>query len=380
MYISSLDSASGIAIHDRKLLSPAKLGPYALDNRVVMAPLTRSRASAGGVPRAMNVEYYAQRATAGLIISEATQISPEGVGYPGTPGIHSDEQIRGWRRVTDAVHAAGGRIILQLWHVGRISHPSLQPGGALPVAPSAIRPNGDAFTADGLQPFVTPRALETFEIPGIVDDFRQAAENAKQAGFDGVEVHAANGYLLDQFLRDGSNHRTDVYGGPIENRARLLLDVIDAVTTVWNADQIGVRLSPINSFNDITDSDPDATFGYVARQLNGYGLAYLHVVETDMTGVASAQTFDKRKLRNAFRGTYIANGGYDKARATEAIANGHADFVAFGIPFIANPDLVERFALNARLTEPDQATFYGGDERGYIDYPFLEEAAAAFAA
>lgn len=380
MYISSLDSASGTTIHDRKLLSPAKLGPYALDNRMVMAPLTRSRAGDGGVPRAMNVEYYAQRATAGLIISEATQISPEGVGYPGTPGIHSDEQIRGWRRVTDAVHAAGGRIVLQLWHVGRISHPSLQPGGARPVAPSAIRPEGDAFTADGLQPFVTPRALEFYEIPGIVEDYRQAAENAKEAGFDGIEVHAANGYLLDQFLRDGTNHRTDEYGGPVENRAQLLLDVMDAVTTVWNADQVGVRLSPINTFNDMTDSDPDATFGYVARQLNAYGLAYLHVVESDMTGAASTQTFDKRKLRNAFRGTYIANGGYDKARATEAIANGAADFVAFGIPFIANPDLVERFALDAPLTEPDQATFYGGDERGYIDYPFLEEAAAAFAA
>lgn len=380
MYISSLDSASGTTIHDRKLLSPAKLGPYALDNRVVMAPLTRSRAGDGGVPRAMNVEYYAQRATAGLIISEATQISPEGVGYPGTPGIHSNDQIKGWRRVTDAVHAAGGRIVLQLWHVGRISHPSLQPGGARPVAPSAIRPEGDAFTADGLQPFVTPRALELYEIPGIVEDYRQAAENAKEAGFDGIEVHAANGYLLDQFLRDGTNHRTDEYGGPVENRARLLLDVMDAVTTVWNADQVGVRLSPINTFNDMTDSDPDATFGYVARQLNAYGLAYLHVVESDMTGAASTQTFDKRKLRNAFRGTYIANGGYDKARATEAIANGHADFVAFGIPFIANPDLVERFALDAPLTESDQATFYGGDERGYIDYPFLEEAAAAFAA
>lgn len=380
MYISSLDSASGAAVHDRDLLAPAKLGPYALDNRVVMAPLTRSRAGDGGVPRAMNVEYYAQRATAGLIITEATQISPEGVGYPGTPGIHSADQINGWRRVTDAVHAAGGRIVLQLWHVGRISHPSLQPGGALPVAPSAIRPEGDAFTADGLQPFVTPRALETHEIPGIVEDYRQAAENAKAAGFDGIEVHAANGYLLDQFLRDGSNHRTDEYGGPVENRTRLLLDVMDAVTTVWNADQVGVRLSPINTFNDMVDSDPDATFGYVARQLNAYGLAYLHVVESDMTGSASTQSFDKRKLRNAFRGTYIANGGYDKARAAESIANGDADFVAFGVPFIANPDLVERFALDAPLTEPDQDTFYGGDERGYIDYPFLEEAASAFAA
>lgn len=380
MYISSLDSASGAAVNDRDLLAPAKLGPFALDNRVVMAPLTRNRAGAGNVPRAMNVEYYAQRASAGLIVTEATQISPEGVGYPGTPGIHSAEQIEGWRRVTDAVHANGGRIVLQLWHVGRVSHPSLQPGGALPVAPSAIRPDGDAFTADGLQPFVTPRALETHEIPGIVEDYRQAAENAKEAGFDGIEVHAANGYLLDQFLRDGTNHRTDAYGGPVENRARLLLDVMDAVTTVWNADQVGVRLSPANSFNDIVDSDPDATFGYVARQLNAYGLAYLHVVETDMAGVESPQRFDKRKLRNAFRGTYIANGGYDKQRAAEAIASGDADFVAFGVPFIANPDLVERFALDASLTEPDQTTFYGGDERGYIDYPFLDEAASAFAA
>lgn len=380
MYISSLDSASGNAVKDRDLLAPAKLGPYVLDNRVVMAPLTRSRAGDGNVPRAMNVEYYVQRATAGLIVTEGTQISPEGVGYPGTPGIHSAEQIKGWRRVTDAVHAAGGRIYLQLWHVGRVSHPSLQPGGALPVAPSAIKPDGEAFTADGLRPFVTPRALELAEIPGIVEDYRQAAENAKEAGFDGVEVHAANGYLLDQFLRDGTNHRTDDYGGPIENRVRLLLDVIDAVTTVWNADQVGVRLSPINTFNDIADSDPDTTFGYVARQLNAYGLAYLHVVETDMDGSTSAQTFDRRKLRNAFRGTYIANGGYDKARATDAIADGDADFIAFGAPFISNPDLVERFALDAPLTEPDRETFYGGDERGYIDYPFLDEAASAFAA
>lgn len=380
MYISSLDSASGNAVKDRDLLAPAKLGPYVLDNRVVMAPLTRSRAGDGNVPRAMNVEYYVQRATAGLIVTEGTQISPEGVGYPGTPGIHSAEQIKGWRRVTDAVHAAGGRIYLQLWHVGRVSHPSLQPGGALPVAPSAIKPDGEAFTADGLRPFVTPRALELAEIPGIVEDYRQAAENAKEAGFDGVEVHAANGYLLDQFLRDGTNHRTDEYGGPIENRVRLLLDVIDAVTTVWNADQVGVRLSPINTFNNIADSDPDATFGYVARQLNAYGLAYLHVVETDMDGSTSAQTFDRRKLRNAFRGTYIANGGYDKARATDAIADGDADFIAFGAPFISNPDLVERFALDAPLTEPDRETFYGGDERGYIDYPFLDEAASAFAA
>ena len=361
----------------QSLFSPLRVGPYTLENRVVMAPLTRNRAGDGNVPRGMNVTYYEQRASAGLIITEGTQISPQGVGYPGTPGIHSAAQIAGWRRVTDAVHAKGGLIFLQLWHVGRVSHPSLQPEAALPVAPSAIKPDGEVFTGSRPQPFVTPRALDIEEIPGIVFDYRRAAENAMKAGFDGVEVHAANGYLLDQFLRDGTNTRTDDYGGPVENRARLLLEVVEAVSDVWGADRVGVRLSPVNSFNDIADSDPDATFQHAARALNRFGLAYLHVVENDFAGPAA---FDGQALRDAFEGVYIANGGYNKPRASEALATAASDLVAFGASYIANPDLVERFALDAPLNEPDPATFYGGDERGYIDYPFLDEAANAFAA
>ncbi|MDH3703844.1 MAG: alkene reductase [Alphaproteobacteria bacterium] len=379
MYRSSLTLAGNGLPNAPDLFTPAHLGPYRLQNRIVMAPLTRSRAGAGNVPQAMNVEYYAQRASAGLIITEATQISPQGVGYPGTPGIHSAAQIEGWKRITQAVHAQGGRIFLQLWHVGRISHPSLQPDGALPVAPSAIKPAGDAFTADGLQPFVTPRALETDEIPGIIEQFRTAAENAKEAGFDGVEVHAANGYLLDQFLRDGSNRRTDAYGGPVDNRARLLLEVTQAVSRVWGANRVGVRLSPVNSFNDMRDSNPDATFGYVTRALGRFGLAYLHVVEGDFAGATESQSYDRSKLRASFPGSYIANGGYDHARAADALAYGEAHMVAFGAPYIANPDLVDRFALGAPLNAPDPETFYGGDERGYIDYPFLDEARASAA-
>ncbi len=355
------------------LFTPLRLGPLGIENRIVMAPLTRNRAGPGNVPRTMNVEYYAQRASAGLIITEATQVSPQGVGYPGTPGIHSDEQVAGWRRVTDAVHGRGGRIFLQLWHVGRISHPSLQPGGALPVAPSAIRPEGETFTEDGLRPFVTPRALETDEIPGVIEQFRAAAANAHEAGFDGVEVHAANGYLLDQFLRDHSNRRSDAYGGSLENRVRLLLEVTEAVAGVWGAEGVGVRLSPINTFNSMWDSRPRVTFPYVAGRLKDLGLAYLHVVETDMVGSASAPAFDADEMRSAFGGTYMANGGYDNERAAAAVASGAADLVAFGAPFIANPDLVERFAGKAPLNTPDQATFYGGDERGYTDYPFLDE-------
>jgi len=359
------------------LFTPVDIGPYRIENRVVMAPLTRNRAGAGNVPLAMHVEYYVQRASAGLIITEATQASPQGVGYPGTPGIHSDAQVTAWKRVTDAVHAQGGRIFLQMWHVGRISHPSLQPEGALPVAPSAIRPAGEVFTETGLQPFVTPRALDVAEIPGIVDSFRKGAENALRAGFDGVEVHAANGYLPDQFLRDGSNTRTDAYGGPVANRARLLFEVLDAVVGVWGADRVGVRLSPINSFNSMSDSDPDATFGHVVRRLSPYGLAYLHVVETDFAGARGTQHYDREALRRAYDGVYMANGGYDRPRAQRAIETGHADLVSFGAPYIANPDLVERFALDAPLNKPNPETFYGGDERGYIDYPFLDETAAS---
>ena len=353
------------------LFTPLRIGPYDLKNRLVMAPLTRNRAGPGGVPQALNVEHYAQRASAGLIVTEATQISPQGVGYPGTPGIHAPEQVAGWRKVTEAVHEKDGRIFLQLWHVGRISHPSLQPDGALPVAPSAIKPEGEAVTYEGPQPFVTPRALETGEIPGIIADYRAAAENALAAGFDGVEVHGANGYLLDQFLRDGSNKREDAYGGSLEKRARLLLEVTEAVTEVWGAGRVGLRLSPVNSFNSMSDSDPDATFGHVAWALNRFGLAYLHVVERDFSGREPEPTFDRRKLRAAFIGPYIANGGYDRLRAGWALGSGAADLVAFGKLFIANPDLPERFARNTELSEPDPATFYGGDARGYTDYPAL---------
>ena len=358
------------------LTTSVRLGPYELPNRIIMAPLTRSRAGAGNVPQSMNVEYYAQRASAGLIISEATQVSPQGVGYPSTPGIHTREQVKGWKKVTDAVHRRHGRIFLQLWHVGRISHPTLQTNGALPVAPSAIRPEGEAYTYQGRQPFVTPRALGTEEIPGIIEQYRVAAQNALEAGFDGVEIHAANGYLLDQFLRDGTNHRTDAYGGSVENRARLLLEITEAVTNVWGADRVGVRISPVHTFNSMYDSHPHLTFGYVAKQLNQFGLAYLHVVGARYGDgaypVNSVQPFDERKLRNAFKGTYIANAGYDRDRALAALEAGEADLIAFGALFIANPDLPWRLALNAPLNVPDVSTFYGGDEKGYTDYPFLD--------
>jgi len=347
------------------LFAPVRIGPLDLTNRVVMAPMTRNRAGAGDVPQAIAAEYYGQRASDGLIVTEASQISPQGKGYPGTPGIYSAAQIAGWQIVTDTVHRAGGRIFLQLWHVGRISHPSLQEGGLLPVAPSAIQPAGAAMTATGLQPFVTPRALETEELPGIVEAYRQAALNAKEAGFDGVEIHAANGYLLDQFLRDGTNKRTDSYGGPIENRARLLFEVVEVVSRAIGAGRVGVRLSPAGAFNDMSDSDPEASFGYVAAQLGRRGLAYLHVFETGPV------EFDFVALKHAFGGPYIANGGYDKARAAGALSTGRADLVAFGVPFIGNPDLVARLQAGAPLAEADRATFYGGDHRGYTDYPAL---------
>lgn len=359
------------------LFTPLQVGPYELPNRIVMAPLTRNRAGEGNVPQALNAEYYAQRASAGLIITEASQISPQGVGYPFTPGIHTDAQVAGWRLVTDAVHARGGRIFLQLWHVGRISHPSLQPGGELPVAPSAIKPDGEAFTYEGLQPFVIPRALEIREIPGIVEQYRVAATHALAAGFDGVEVHAANGYLLDQFLRDGSNRREDQYGGTRENRTRLLIEVLEAVTGVWGAERVGVRISPLNPFNSITDSQPDETFLHVARTLGPLGLAYLHVVESASDGVAtSGHTIDWRTLRDTFGGLYMANGGYDRARAGNALLAGDADMISFGTLFLANPDLPERFLRKSELNVPDPDTFYGGDARGYTDYPKLFEVRA----
>lgn len=354
------------------LFSPIALGPYTLPNRVVMAPLTRNRARPDGVPTPIMAEYYRQRASVGLIISEATPVTPMGVGYPAIPGIWNAEQVEGWRPITDAVHAAGGRIFMQLWHVGRISHPSLLPGGATPVAPSAIRPAGEAMTYDGPQPYVTPRALELSELPGIVEDYRRGAANALAAGFDGVEVHGANGYLLDQFLRDGSNQRQDAYGGSIDNRARLLLEVVEAVCGVWGSDRVGVRLSPIQPFNDMRDSNPEATFTRVVELLNPFRLAYLHVTELgkDAPG-AAGPAFDLQKLRRLWRGVYMSNHGYDKASANAAIASGQADMIAFGVACIANPDLVERFRRDAPLNTPDPTTFYGGGEKGYTDYPTL---------
>lgn len=354
------------------LFSPVKLGSISLSNRMVMAPLTRNRAGEGGVPQPLNATYYEQRASAGLIITEATPISPMAHGYPALPGIYTDAQITGWKKVTDAVHAKGGKIVLQLWHVGRISHPSLLPNNALPVAPSAIKPAGMAFTYQGLVDFVEPRALDASELPGIVADYVHATKAALAAGFDGVEVHAANGYLLDQFLRDGSNKRTDNYGGSFENRARLLLEVTKAVIQVAGADKVGVRLSPVNPFNDMNDSNPQALFNYVADALNPLNLAYLHVVEGGIHGGGLADPFNFVEFRKHFKGAYIANLAYDKARGNAAIASGHADAIAYGVPYIANPDLVERYKADAPLNEADSNSFYGGAEKGYTDYPFLK--------
>lgn len=361
------------------LLSPVELGDLALPNRVVMAPLTRSRAQQpGDVPTAMNATYYRQRASAGLIISEATQVSPQGKGYAFTPGIHSEAQIAGWRKVTDAVHEAGGRILLQLWHVGRISRPELQPNGETPVAPSAIRPAGAQTyisTESGMVDVLEPRALTTEEIPDIVEQFRSGAQNARLAGFDGVEIHAANGYLLDQFIRSNSNTRTDQYGGSIDNRLRLPLQVVEAVIDVWGTERTGIRVSPTGSFNGMHDNDPVATFGRFAEQLNGTGITYIEVVEDSFQGNHASGRPEPviDAIRAGFRGTYIGNGAYTAEEARERIAAGRCDLASFGRPIIANPDLVERFRRNAPLNDWDSSTFYGGDERGYIDYPRLAE-------
>jgi len=349
------------------LFTPLQLGPYTLPNRVVLAPLTRNRAAEGNVPQAMSVEYYRQRASGGLLITEASPISPQGIGYPATPCIYSDAQITGWKKITDAVHKEGGHIFIQLWHVGRISHPSLQANGEAPVAPSAIKPAGEVVTYAGMQPYVTPRALETDEIAGIINDYAQATRNAKAAGFDGVEIHAANGYLLDQFIRDGTNQRTDQYGGSLENRCRIISEVTEAVIAQWHNDCVSIRLSPENRFNDIEDSNPQTTFDYLAEQLNQYELAYLHVVEGDM--MTGDRYMDYRQLRDTYNGLYMANNGYDYERATQALANDDADLLSFGKLYIANPDLPERFKQRAALNEPDADTFYGGDEHGYTDYP-----------
>lgn len=353
--------------------SPYTMGSLRLKNRMVMAPLTRSRAGEGNVPSGMAATYYSQRAGAGLIITEATQASANGQGYISTPGMYSDAQVAAWKKVTDAVHQAGGLIFMQLWHVGRISHPDFR-GGELPVAPSAIAPRGvQTYTATGLKNIPAPRALETGEIPGIVDEFRQGARNAKAAGFDGVEAHGANGYLLDQFLEDGTNQRTDQYGGSLENRARLLFEVIAAMTEVWGSDRVGVRLSPGGSFNDMCDCHPQETFGYVVRGLAKLNLAYLHLIEPmQQQGEHPMPDLSAGFFRPLYPGTLIAAGGYTLERANAVLQAGQADLVAFGQLFLANPDLVERFRRGAPLNKPNPRTFYGGGAEGYIDYPAMD--------
>jgi N-ethylmaleimide reductase len=354
------------------LFSDVKVGRYQLANRIVMAPMTRNRAGPRNVPTALMATYYAQRASAGLIVTEATQVAPEGVGYPNTPGIHSPGQVEGWRRVTRAVHAAGGRIFLQLWHVGRISHPLFQPGGILPVAPSAIKPAGQLSTPQGMKPYETPRALDTREIPGILEAYRQASHNALAAGFDGVEIHGANGYLPDQFLRDGTNQRTDHYGGSIENRARLLLEITQGAVDVLDKDRVGVRLSPGGTFNDMKDSDSLATFSYAIRQLNRMKVAYVHLREAMPEDIKHGGTnVPTAALRTLFHRALIVNGGYTGEKAETTIRSAQADLIAFGVPFLANPDLPKRLKEGAALNAPDVKTFYGGDETGYTDYPAL---------
>ncbi len=354
------------------------MGDLELSNRIVMAPLTRNRAlHDGDVPHALNTKYYAQRASAGLIISEAAQISPEGKGYAWTPGIYSAEQINGWQQITNAIHAKDGHIFIQLWHVGRVSHTSIQPNGLAPVAPSALAAQTQTFDGEKFVATSIPRSLSVSEIERIVDDYRKAAVNAKAAGFDGVEIHAANGFLIDQFLHDSSNKRTDDYGGSIKNRVRFLIEVVEAIKEVWPSGRIGIRLSPFSSINDINDSDPMALFSHVISKINDYDLAYLHMIEGEAGGSRDLpKGADIDTLRTLFDGVYMANNGYDKELATKSIAKGKTDLVAFGRLFISNPDLVERLAINAPLNDPDPNTMFGGGASGYTDYPTLRESAA----
>jgi N-ethylmaleimide reductase len=362
-----------------KIFEPLQVGALTLPNRIIMAPLTRMRSKqAGNIPHQLNAEYYAQRASAGLIISEATQISQQGQGYPATPGIHSKEQVEGWKLVTKEVHKNGGRIFLQLWHVGRVSHISHQENNALPVAPSAIKAQGGTFSKDWKPVALeTPRALEISEIKDIIFDFKIAAQNAKDAGFDGVEIHAANGYLIDQFLQDGSNKRTDEYGGSIANRSRFLLEVLDEVSQVWSLDRIGVRLSPYGSFNDMQDSDPIALFSYVLQKLNDKKIAFIDLIEPRSTeaGGKDSNIIEAPNAAELFRknfsGILISAGGYNPEMAKETIAANKADAISFGRWFISNPDLVKRIETGADLNKYDRTTFYGGAEKGYTDYPTL---------
>ena len=362
------------------LFSGYTLGDLALPNRIVMAPLTRSRAGDDGVPTPLMAEYYAQRASAGLIIAEATQISAEGRGYDGTPGVYTQAQIAGWELVTHAVHTCGGRIFLQLWHVGRISHTSLQPGGQAPVAPSAIAAKAQTFVDGRFVNVSAPRALEANEIREIVDAYVLATRNALWAGFDGVEVHAANGYLIDQFLHDGSNERTDDYGGSIENRARLLTEVMKAVIEEASEDYVGVRISPVSTVNDVHDSDPRMLFNHVMEVLDHLRPVYVHVIEGQTEGSRNIDpSFDFLALRRKFHGTYMANNGYTFAMAEQSVKAAKVDLVAFGRPFIANPDLVERFRKNEVLNSADSSTLYGGGAKGYTDYPAMEDTSCAVA-
>lgn len=352
------------------LYQPVKIGALELKNRIVMAPLTRMRAVEARTPNEIMLKHYVQRASAGLIVTEATSISPQGVGYPNTPGIWSEEQVAGWRDITDAVHQAGGKIVIQLWHVGRVSDP-IHLNGELPVAPSAIAPEGHVTLVRPQRPYVTPRALETEEIAGIVEDYRQAAENAKRAGFDGIDLHAANGYLIDQFLHDGSNQRHDQYGGPIENRARFLLEVIDAILQVWSADRVGVHLNLMSNSYSMSDSNPRALFGYVAEQLNARQLAFIFAREA----LTQAEPIGPL-VREKFSGAFIANDGITREEAEKLIAEGRADAVSFGKLYIANPDLVARFAHQAPLNPLDNENIYRMEppyDRGYTDYPLLAD-------
>ena len=360
------------------MFTPVKLGAIELKNRLVMAPLTRMRAIDGDVPHPLAKTYYEQRASAGLIISEATQISAIGKGYPATPGIYSAEQTAAWKEIVSAVHAKGGKMIAQLWHVGRISHSSLHPEHGAPEAPSAIAPAGQTYGADWqLHDYETPKAMSVEDIARLLKDYELAAQNAKAAGFDGVEIHAANGYLLDQFLQDKTNQRQDQYGGSIENRLRIVGEVIEAVAKVFPSDRIGIRLSPYGTFNDISDSDPVALFSAAIQKLNGYNLAYLHMIEPRSTSAGGGdQVFEDAPItsemfRAAYQGKFLTAGGYDQAMGEKVLEEGLADAVAYGRLYISNPDLAERFQKNAPLNPYNRATFYGGQEAGYTDYPTL---------
>ncbi len=358
-----------------KLLEEFKLGDYRLKNRLVMAPLTRMRADADLAPTALNVEYYRQRASAGLIVTEASQISQQAQGYPSTPGIYTEKQVAGWKQVTEAVHQEGGRIFIQLWHVGRVSHSSFHLNKGLPVAPSAIPLNGKTLTATWKQvPYETPRALETDEIRSIINDYRKAAENAKKAGFDGIELHSANGYLLNQFLHETSNQRTDEYGGSVKNRSRLVLEVLEQLIEVWGAGKVGIRLSPFTFAGDVYDPEAYPVYEYLLKKLESLKLTYIHYVRARPNEIDAQSVFEKEKqLWKGYDGTLIAADGFDTETAIDYVENGWADAIAFGRNFISNPDLPKRVAIGALLNPYDRNTFYGGAEKGYTDYPFLKQ-------